>query len=43
MEDRINLGLLHLKCPYCKNELSVIFGSLFAKNLKKINESKVGD
>ncbi len=41
MEDRINLGLLHLKCPYCKNELSVIFGSLFGKNLKKIKESKI--
>lgn len=40
MEDRINLGLLHLKCPYCKNELSVIFGSLFGENLKKLKKAK---
>lgn len=41
VSDGIKEGLKCKKCPKCNNELSVIFGGLFGKEVEKVRNSKI--
>lgn len=41
LENKIKNAQKHMRCPYCRNELAIIFGGLFGDTYKKVKEAGI--